>query len=219
MSKNTASPNVLILIGAPAAGKGTIAKPFRDNGFNVISTGDMLREEIAKGTELGQQADAIMKEGSRLVGDDIVIGMVNNRMRDVSANGYVLDGFPRTVEQARALDALLSERGIIADNIHVLRLEVNDDILRAHVKKRFDEFVAAGQEPRRDDKPEVFEERLPAYKVYSVKLCNYYGDRVHVVDGNHNPQETLRQIQLVTGISFPPKGRNPQGPDLDTLHA
>lgn len=200
-----ASP-VLILIGAPAAGKGTLSAPFIADGFMSISTGDMLREEVKKRSPLGLEAAAIMQNGG-LVSDNIIIGMVRERMQTTPATGYIFDGFPRTVPQAIALDALLAERGL--NNVHVLRLDVDDANLISRVEKRYNDAIAAGQTPRADDNPETFAKRLAAYRDYSAKVSAYYGDRLMAIDGNNGPEQTLKAAQRVTGISFPPT--SPQG--------
>ena len=182
----------LILLGPPGAGKGTqasrIAKHF---GIPQLSTGDMLREAAAAGTPLGLRAKHIM-DGGDLVPDEVVIAVVADRIDHTDAvNGFVLDGFPRTVPQAEALDRELEARGIGLDA--VLELEVNEDVLLVRIRGRAEQAASQGQPVRRDDNPEVFKARLKAYRVQTAPVTEYYRSQglLKIVDG-------LQPIDVVT---------------------
>lgn len=159
----------LILFGPPAAGKGTQAKRLvEQRGMVQLSTGDMLREAIASGSELGSQVKGIMERGE-LVTDEIVIALIEARLKEAGeAGGAIFDGFPRTVAQAEALDAMLSKLGKRID--HVIRLKVDDEALLARVSKRF------AEQGRPDDNPDSFQVRLAAYNRNTAPLLPYYAD-------------------------------------------
>ncbi|WP_298744068.1 adenylate kinase [uncultured Brevundimonas sp.] len=160
----------LILFGPPAAGKGTQAKRLVETrGMVQLSTGDMLRAAIASGTELGRECQAIMSRGD-LVSDDIVIALIEERLPETeAAGGAIFDGFPRTVAQAEALDAMLARRGARIDR--VVRLKVDDAALLERVARRY------AEEGRPDDNPESFKVRLAAYNRNTAPLLPYYADR------------------------------------------
>jgi adenylate kinase len=168
----------LILFGPPAAGKGTQAKRLvEERGYIQLSTGDMLRAARASGSPLGQKVAAIMDAGS-LVSDEIVIDLIDEALtRHAGSPGFIFDGFPRTIAQAEALDALLARRGQAIDL--VVRLEVDDAALLARVTKRFEE------QGRPDDNPATFQVRLKAYNDQTAPLVPYYNGRgkLHPVDG------------------------------------
>jgi adenylate kinase len=157
----------LILFGPPAAGKGTQAKRLTaERGFVQLSTGDMLRAARASGSELGRRVSAIMDSGS-LVSDEIVIALIEDALQThKGAPGFIFDGFPRTVAQAQALDAMLARHGQQIDR--VVRLEVDAQKLIDRVAKRF------AEEGRADDNPESFKVRLDAYLAQTAPLVPYY---------------------------------------------
>ena len=157
----------LILFGPPAAGKGTQAKHLvSQRGFVQLSTGDMLRAARASGSDLGKKVADIMDKGD-LVSDEIVIALIEEQLdthKDVA--GFIFDGFPRTVAQAKALDASLEKRG--TDIHQVIRLCVDDAALLTRVTKRFED------EGRKDDNPESFKVRLGNYNKQTAPLLPYY---------------------------------------------
>lgn len=189
----------LVLIGPPGGGKGTVSAALKENGFDHISTGDMLRDAQERGTELGLKAKAIMQAGG-LVGDSIVIAMVEERIAASNAARFIFDGFPRTKAQAEALDQLLEKLGFAKNEIHVVRLDVSDDNLFARLEKRRNEAIIHGGQPRSDDTLDVFKKRLTAYKGYVKELEGYYRHRIHAVDGNSIPAVTLAQVKRFIGL-------------------
>jgi len=165
----------LILFGPPAAGKGTQARRLvSERGYVQLSTGDMLRAARASGSELGLRVAQIMDEGG-LVSDEIVIALIDEQLTvQKDAAGFIFDGFPRTVGQAEALDALLESRGRAVDR--VIRLLVDDDKLLSRVTKRFEE------EGRKDDNPETFSRRLEKYYEDTAPLLPIYAERGVLVE-------------------------------------
>ena len=157
----------LILLGPPGAGKGTQAQRLvAKHGIVQLSTGDMLRAAIATGSELGQRVQGIMQRGE-LVSDEIVIELIEARLPETeAAGGAIFDGFPRTIAQAQALDAMLQGRGKQIDQ--VIRLKVDDEQLMQRIAKRFAESA------RPDDNPESFRVRLDAYNTQTAPLLPYY---------------------------------------------
>lgn len=160
----------LILFGPPAAGKGTQAKRLVEaRGMVQLSTGDMLREAIASGSDLGRECQAIMSRGE-LVSDAIVIALIEARLKEAEdAGGAIFDGFPRTVAQAEALDAMLAKLSKKIDR--VVRLKVDDAALLERVAVRF------ADQGRPDDNPESFKVRLDAYNRNTAPLLPYYADK------------------------------------------
>ena len=174
----------VILLGPPGAGKGTQAVRLVERlGIPQLSTGDMLRAAVAAGTPVGLKAKAVMESGA-LVSDEIVIGIVADRIEEADAKaGFILDGFPRTVAQAEALDAMLAQKGLKIDA--VLELVVDQDALVHRIVKRADEARAAGQPVRKDDDPEVFKTRLAAYNRDTAVVAPYYEKigKLKAIDG------------------------------------
>lgn len=163
----------LILLGPPGAGKGTqAARLVAKYGIPQLSTGDMLRAAVAAGTPVGLKAKAVMESGG-LVSDEIVIGIVADRIEEADAKkGFILDGFPRTVAQAVALDTMLGEKGVKLNA--VLEFVVDQNALVGRIVKRAEEAKAAGQPVRKDDDPEVFKTRLAAYNRDTAIVAPYY---------------------------------------------
>jgi adenylate kinase len=174
----------LILLGPPGAGKGTQAKHLvAKYGIIQLSTGDMLRAAVAAGTPIGRQVAEIMACGA-LCPDDIVVGIVEDRIQQPDArNGFVLDGFPRTVPQAVALDRMLARHGLALDAVIALRVDENALIER--IESRIAETRARGGASRDDDDPQVLHRRLLAYREQTAPLITYYQlqGELRTVDG------------------------------------
>ncbi len=174
----------LILLGPPGAGKGTQAIRLVEKfGIPQLSTGDMLRAAVAAGTPVGLKAKAVMESGG-LVSDDIVIGIVADRIEEADAKkGFILDGFPRTVAQAEALDKMLSQKGVKLDA--VLEFVVDQTALVGRIVRRAEEAKAAGQPVRKDDDPEIFKTRLEAYNRDTAIVAPYYKGtgKLKTIDG------------------------------------
>ena len=162
----------IILLGPPGAGKGTQAGFLvSDLGMVQLSTGDMLRAAKESGSEMGKIVADVMARGD-LVTDDIVIGLIREQLATVRANGFVFDGFPRTLAQADALSALLAEQGQALDA--VIELEVNDEVLVSRIVGRANEARAVGQPVRADDNEESLKTRLMEYYKKTSPLIGYY---------------------------------------------
>lgn len=166
----------LVFLGPPGAGKGTQAKRLVEkHGIPQLSTGDMLRAAVAAGTPVGLKARAVMEAGG-LVSDDIVVGIIVDRIEEPDArNGFILDGFPRTVAQAEALDAALEAKGQKVDL--ALELKVDHAKLVDRIINRAEESRARGEEVRKDDDPEVFKTRLASYVRDTAVVAPYYKER------------------------------------------
>jgi adenylate kinase len=174
----------LIMLGPPGAGKGTQSQRLVEkHGIVQLSTGDLLRSAVAAGTPIGRKAKDIMERGE-LVPDDVVVGIVSDRIDQPDARkGFVLDGFPRTVGQAEALDRLLAGKGLKLDA--VIQLGVDEAILLKRIETRAAETKARGEAVRADDNPQSLKIRLDAYREQTAPLVNYYGKKgvLRTVDG------------------------------------
>lgn len=188
----------LILLGPPGAGKGTQSQRLVEkHGIVQLSTGDMLRAAIKAGTPVGKKAQDIMARGD-LVPDDVVVGIISDRLdQPDTSHGFVLDGFPRTVKQAEALDRLLADKGLKLDG--VVELKVDEGILLNRIEKRLSDMKARGESVRADDNPESFKTRLGAYRQQTAPLIDYYRRKsaLKSVDGMAGMDEVTRSIDAV----------------------
>ncbi len=212
----------LILLGPPGAGKGTQAKRVQEEyGIIQLSTGDMLRAEVASGSDLGRQVKEIMESGG-LVPDEILIGMISSCIdQDDCKNGFILDGFPRTVPQAEALDFMLREKDLVID--HVIEMSVDDEAMVKRITGRFtctecgagfhDEFQKPEKEGvcdycggteftrRTDDNAETVQARLIAYHEQTAPIISYYREKgvMESVDGMAPINEVTDQLNALLG--------------------
>jgi adenylate kinase len=188
----------LILLGPPGAGKGTQAQRLIHRyGLVQLSTGEMLRAAVAAQTPVGLKAKDIMASGG-LVPDEMVIGIISDRIdQPDAAKGFILDGFPRTVPQAAALDELLKKKHIKLDA--VIELRVNESALLQRVETRVAEMRARGEEVRIDDTPEVLTKRLASYRSLTEPLIHYYSERrkLLTVDGMMTIEHVTREINRI----------------------
>jgi adenylate kinase len=193
----------LILLGPPGAGKGTQAQRLVEkHGIPQLSTGDMLRAAVKAGTEVGKRAKAVMDAGE-LVSDDIVNAIVAERIDQPDcASGFILDGYPRTLQQADAVEEMLRQRGLGLDA--VIELVVDDKALVGRILNRAREAEAAGQPVRKDDNPEVFEERLREYYKKTAPLIGYYYAKgaLRSVDGMASVDAVTQAIEQIVGESL-----------------
>ena len=188
----------LILLGPPGSGKGTQAlRLVHRHGIVQLSTGEMLRAAVAAQTPVGLKAKDIMAGGG-LVPDEIVIGIISDRLDQPDAGkGFILDGFPRTVPQALALDDLLKKKHIRLDA--VVELRVNESALLQRVETRVAEMRARGEDVRIDDTPEVLTKRLASYRSLTEPLIHYYSERrkLLTVDGMMTIEHVTREINRI----------------------
>lgn len=210
----------LILLGPPGAGKGTQAERLRkSHGLKQLSTGDMLRAQVASGSNLGSEAKSIIEAG-KLVPDELVVRIVGDRLDQGDlGNGFILDGFPRTAEQARALDSMLATKGIPLDG--VIEMMVDDDLLTERITGRYscakcsagyhdkykrpatpgicDECSSTDFRRRADDNEATVRQRLAEYHAQTAPIAAHYADegKLRQVDGTASIDEVARQIEDV----------------------
>jgi adenylate kinase len=186
----------LILLGPPGAGKGTQAKRLEElYGLKQLSTGDMLRSEIASGSDLGKKVEGILASGD-LVSDDIMVEMIAHRIaKSDCEKGFILDGFPRTVAQAEALDDMLKNHKL--DLECVIEMQVDENALYARIEKR-----ASEDGSRADDNVEVMKNRLQVYKDLTAPIIPYYKAKnmIKVVDGMESIETVAKNIDSILGI-------------------
>jgi adenylate kinase len=186
----------LILLGPPGAGKGTqSARIVERLGIPQLSTGDMLRAAVAAETPIGLKARDVMASGG-LVSDDIVVGIVADRIGEEDARGgFILDGFPRTTAQAEALDSMLAGKGLDV----VIELKVDETALVERIAKRVADTQARGESVRKDDNPEAFKTRLVAYREQTAPLSAYYERKGQLVttDGMAPIDEVSAAIERI----------------------
>ncbi len=193
---------ILIFLGPPGAGKGTQAKRIAAS-YNIpqLSTGDMLRSAVAAGTEIGQKAKKVIDAG-QLVSDEIVAGIVADRIDEADCEkGFLLDGFPRTLAQAKILDRILQDRDRSLTT--VLLLKVDEEALLARLRNRIEETMKAGGEVRSDDNVETFAKRLQVYKEQTAPLIPFYEEQgvLRVVDGMGSIDAVSAEINGILGQS------------------
>ncbi|MCL7408603.1 adenylate kinase [Marivivens donghaensis] len=189
----------IILLGPPGAGKGTQAqKLVEERNMVQLSTGDMLREARTSGTEMGKKVAAVMDAGN-LVTDEIVIGLIREKLEQGAAGGFIFDGFPRTLAQADALDGLLSEMGQKLDA--VIELQVDDEVLVSRIVGRAEAAAAAGQPVRADDNEDALRVRLAAYYKQTSPLIGYYYAKggLKSVDGLASMDDVAKNIADILG--------------------
>ena len=191
----------VILLGPPGCGKGTQAARLKEKyGVIPLSTGEMLRAAVAAGSEVGKKAKAIMEAG-QLVPDYVVVGVLADRIgeSDVQRRGFVLDGFPRTMAQAKSLDDMMEKRGWKLD--HVVELKVDEKALFARIDKRVRETKAAGGAVRADDNADVLKKRIAVYREQTQPILPYYAEssRLKAVDGMAPVDEVTRQLEAIVG--------------------
>ena len=203
----------LILLGPPGAGKGTqAARLVEKYRIAHLSTGDMLRAAIAAQTPIGLKAKDIMASGA-LVPDEVVVGIIADRIEEPDCtNGFILDGFPRTVPQAEALDALLKQKKLKLDA--VVQLRVNEAILLQRVENRITQMKERGEAIRADDNVEALAKRLEVYRGQTEPLVHYYGDRrmLATVDGMMSIDEVTAEIGRILEAAAAPTPAKPKKP-------
>jgi adenylate kinase len=200
----------LILLGPPGAGKGPQAlRLVAKYGIVQLSTGDMLRAAVKAGTPVGRQVQEIMARGE-LCPDDLVVGIIGQRIDEPDARrGFILDGFPRTVPQAEALDSILAAKGPALDA--VIELRVDEDALLRRIESRVAEMKARGEKLRDDDNPDVLHKRLVAYRELTAPLISYYRQRgiLRSVNGMAPIADVTAAIDQVLA-AVPPAAGKPQ---------
>jgi adenylate kinase len=189
----------IILLGPPGAGKGTQARKLvEERGMIQLSTGDMLREARTSGTEMGRRVAEVMDRGD-LVTDEIVIGLIEEKLEGGKGGGFIFDGFPRTLPQADALGALLARHGETLDA--VIELKVNDDVLVDRIVSRAEQARAAGEPVRADDNAESLKQRLMEYYKKTSPLIGYYyaKGQLRGVDGMGEIDDVAGEIAALIG--------------------
>jgi len=185
----------IILMGPPAAGKGTQSKYLQDNhGLVHFSTGDELRAEIESQSEFGQKVQSVMNAGE-LVSDDIIMDIIKDRLaRPEYQNGIIFDGVIRTIPQAEGLDKILKDRN--EDITAAFDLRVDENILIDRVKSRIKETLERGETPRKDDDLEILKRRIEEYKTFSKIVSPYYDEKniLTVIDGTESIDEVAKCI-------------------------
>jgi adenylate kinase len=208
----------LILLGPPGAGKGTQAQRLVErSGVQQLSTGDMLRAAVKAGTPVGLKARDVIARGE-LVPDDVVVAIVADRIAEPDARaGFILDGFPRTVPQAEALDRMLNEKGLALDA--VVELKVDENVLLGRIENRVAKMIARGEPLRPDDNPESLKKRLDAYRARTAPLTGYYARKgiLKTVDGMASIEDVAAAIaavlqQTLDGAAAVPAARRPLAP-------
>jgi adenylate kinase len=199
----------LIMLGPPGAGKGTQAKRLAaSHGLVQLSTGDMLRAAVDAGTAVGLRAKDIMARGE-LVPDEVVVSIVSDRLDQPDArNGFILDGFPRTVPQARALDRLLRQKNMGLDA--VIELKVDEGCLLDRIERRIAQMHASGEVLRPDDNPDVLRRRLAAYREQTAPLIAHYRREgvLRSIDGMASIEDVGAAIAAALGTAAPKKSKN-----------
>jgi adenylate kinase len=202
----------LILLGPPGAGKGTQAQRLvAQHGIVQLSTGDMLRAAVAAGTPVGLRAKDIMARGE-LVPDDVVVGIIEERIAQPDARrGFILDGFPRTVAQAEALERLLERKGLKLDA--VIELKVDDEALLKRIETRVAQMQARGEAVRADDNPEALKKRLDAYHAQTAPLSAHYRGKglLKATDGMAPIDEVTQAIGALLRRGPAPRKRSVVG--------
>jgi adenylate kinase len=208
----------LILLGPPGAGKGTQAQRLVERlGVVQLSTGDMLRAAVRAATPVGLKAKDVIARGE-LVPDDIVVAIVADRIAEPDArNGFILDGFPRTVPQAEALDRMLSQKGLALDA--VIELKVDEGVLLGRIETRVAKMRARGEPLRPDDNPESLKKRLDTYRAQTAPLTGYYANKglLKTVDGMASIEDVSAAVAAVLdptfdGAAVVPARRRPMAP-------
>ena len=201
----------LILLGPPGAGKGTQAQRLvAKYGIVQLSTGDMLRAAVAAGSAIGLRAKGLIDAG-QLVPDEIVVAIIAARIdRPDAKRGFVLDGFPRTVPQAEALDRLLAERGLKLDG--VIELKADEGILLQRIENRIREMTARGEKLRADDNPAVLRDRLQVYRARTAPLIEHYAAKgmLTTVDGMAPVAEVTAAIDRALATGAPAQAKAPR---------